>query len=129
MRYNLVFASVMLAAVLAGTRFGLAGVSAAWLIAFPPLRLGLVLLGVREIGIPVARYFGTIAPPLGATVLMAVAVTSIRLLEALQASAIDRLLASIGTGAVVYLAALLAIDRPLGTEIRGIVRDLMARPA
>jgi O-antigen/teichoic acid export membrane protein len=125
-RYNWMFLIAMAIAVWIGAQFGLTGVGVAWLVAFPALRLWLLALGLREIRLSTKEYLGTIGAQFAAVAIMAIPVLWLERMAPVYGGAAGRLTLSVAVGAVTYVAALLAIDRRLGTEVRGVVQELLA---
>ena len=67
----------------------------------------------RYADIPSGEYLRRLAVPTAATLLMALAVIGVRLLLGEQLAVLPLLLLSVVTGAVVYTAAIVVMDRPL----------------
>ena len=116
-------AIVTAAAIMLGSQIGLLAVGAAWLGAFAALKIVLVSLALREVGIKVRIYLSNIGPPVVATMAMSVTVLVARHLDAGSAG-VQRLALEVILGAFVYVATLLVLDRKLLPEVRGILHDM-----
>jgi hypothetical protein len=116
----------MALAVLAGLPFGLVGVTAARVIAMLPVRLSILLPSLRELGLPLSGYVANLTAPLAATGVMSLVVLGVQRGAVGEAGHLERLVVAGASGAAVYLAALLVMDRRLGSEVRTMARDLFA---
>lgn len=125
-RTYLVSSVVVAAALLVGTRFDLAGVAIAYLATYPPLRLFLLWLGLREVGIEIRKFLENITTPLRATTLMGLAVLLVRFVLLPQGAPAERLLVCVGVGAVTYVGVVFLGDRRFGAEVRGALQTLFA---
>lgn len=109
-RYTSVCTVVMPISLLVGVRFGLTGVALTWLAVYPMLFSYLLRLGLREIDLGVAAYMRALIPFAGATVVMVLAVLSVRSLADGGFSRAVLLLASILAGVGTYVVVLVAIS-------------------
>lgn len=117
--YGVLEAVVLSAAFLTGARFGIVGVAAAWLVAYPAL-FGYQLHQVlRELQIPLRVYAGNLRWVALAAASMIAAVLGVRL--AMAGSGAGRLACSILAGAATY-AAVILLDRSLREGVARVVR-------
>ena len=127
--FSLAYLFVLPPLFLLGSRWGIAGVAATWLIAYP------VLFGfmgqrwvLRRLGIPVREFFGEIWPALASVSVMAIAVAlEAKLLDG-RGPAFFRLVVLSLTGAVVYVGMLYGLFRPIVESALGILRSRRAVP-
>ena len=126
LKLNVVAATATAAAILLGTKVGLLAVGIAWLIAFVLLKVVMLLLALREVGIRVRTYIDYIRPSLLATIAMSAAVLIARYVGATGSTAIQRLAFEVILGALVYVAMLLIVDRKLVSEVKSIIQDMFA---
>lgn len=124
-RSALSLATLTLATVV-GAQFGLVGATVARLIGIIPLRMLLLLPSLRELGLPLTQYLSGLTSPLAATAVMAAGVLALQHALSGWAGPVERLVLGIGTGALIYPAALLLLDGGLGTEMKTITRDLFS---
>jgi O-antigen/teichoic acid export membrane protein len=126
LRFNAAAAIVTAAAIMLGSQIDLLAAGAAWLAAFTALKIVLLSLGLREVGIKTRVYFYSIAPAVVATIAMSATVLIVRHLGVSGSSAVQRLAFEVILGAFVYAGMLLVLDRKLLPEVRGIVHDLFS---
>jgi O-antigen/teichoic acid export membrane protein len=124
LRFNGTLATVTAAAVLLGTQVSLQAVATAWLVAFVALKMVLLSMALRELGITVRSYVDNILPPLVATIAMSVAVLAARHVDATGSSSVQRLAVEVILGGSVYLTMLLIVDRRLLPEMKSIIHDM-----
>jgi len=113
-------------AILIGARFGLLGVAIAWVIAFPLTRMLLLAYCLREVGLSLKKYFGTISTAVLATGLMAVTVILVRSCIPEPWGSLRLLFFGVSSGVVAYVLSLLSIDRKFGSEVLSIVQEMFA---
>jgi teichuronic acid exporter len=121
-------AAAMAVGLLVGTPFGLAGVAGAWLFAFPPTRLCLLWLSLREAGVRGTDYLRTIGPSLLATLTMTLVIWVLQDLMPGGDGSLERLLITVLGGVITYIPLLLAFDRGFSGEVRGMMQTLFATP-
>lgn len=121
---NLLFAlTIMPAAFLIGSNWGLAGVAMGWLFGYP-VYFGIMLArSLPILGVPVREYANSIWVPAVAGAAMYAVVTITRFgLEALGAAPLLVLLATIALGGFAYFAAVWLLRRSLLFEVRALVK-------
>lgn len=123
LRFNGVAAIVTAAAILLGAQVSLLAAGAAWLVAFVVLKIVLLRFALREVGITLRSYVDHILPSVLATIAMSVAVVAARQLDAVDGNVL-RLAFEVILGGLVYVTALLLIDRRLLPEMKGIIHDM-----
>jgi PST family polysaccharide transporter len=128
LRFNSASSLAVAVALLAGTRFGLAGVGAAWLVTFPLARIILLIMGLRLLSLTPWEYLRQIRPAVVAAIVMAGCVFGVRAITGGTTEAFPRLIAETAVGAAAYVGALFALDRPLFREMKSIGHELLARP-
>jgi O-antigen/teichoic acid export membrane protein len=124
LKFNAAAAIVTATAILLGARVDLLAVGIAWLIAFVALKIVLLSLALREVGIVARIYLNHILPSLVATFVMSGIVLIARYLGATGSAAVQRLAFEVILGAAVYVATLVLIDRKLVTEMKTIIREM-----
>jgi teichuronic acid exporter len=123
MKYSIAAAVIMPISFLVGSHWGVMGVTFAWLTVSPMLSLTLFAITCREISLPVRQLLAVVARPLGAVLLMAVAVLAAR--AALASTTLppaSQLSALILTGAIVYLGTLALTMRDRVLRVWRLVR-------
>jgi O-antigen/teichoic acid export membrane protein len=118
--------TVLAAATLLGSPFGLVGAVTARFVAVVPVRAILLLPCLREIGVPFRTYLRAMSSALVATAAMVAVVLVVRQLLS-GAGSVERLAVSATIGALVYSGALLFLDRGLVSEVSTIGRELVSR--
>jgi teichuronic acid exporter len=121
-------AVAMAVGLFVGAPFGLAGVAGAWLFAFPPTRLCLLWLSLRESGVRVTEYLRTIAPSLLATLTMAVVLGVLKDLIPGGEGSVERVVITVLGGVVTYTPVLIAFDRGFSGEVRSVMQMLFVTP-
>jgi len=111
---------VLTAAFLAGAQFGILGLSAAWLIAFPVVLLVNLRTWLPVLGLRAGQLLGAMARPAIAGAGMFVAVAAVRSLRVADGPV--ALLLLILTGAASYAALSLAINRDALSDVRSLFR-------
>jgi O-antigen/teichoic acid export membrane protein len=114
-------------ALLVATQFGLMAAALAWFVALIPIRLSLLVLGLRELGLTLGAYAKNFASPILATGVMAAAVTGARAALGTHEPGVEQLVVTVLVGAATYTVALLGFDRGFGGELKLIARDLFVR--
>lgn len=123
--YAWVSSLLIIAVYFVGSQWSLRVVSLGWLVVFPVLRLYLLKLSLREIGISFRKYFANIATPTLAVMFMTLGVTVGGTLTQPWAP-LERLFVSVTMGAAVYSVVLLFLDRKLTSELKAIALELFA---
>jgi O-antigen/teichoic acid export membrane protein len=108
------------AAFLAGSPLGLAGIAAAWIVVYPPFRVYLLWLGLRELRIAPRQYVECIGPSLVAVTAMALAVLSMQALLAPPSGWVSLALSAI-VGGLAYIPLIALMDKPLRAEVRALL--------
>ena len=124
LKFNAAAAIVTAAAILVGSQITLLAAGAAWLGAFAVLKIVLLSLALREVGIKARVYVNNIVPPLVATIAMSVTVLVARHLDVSGSAGVQRLALEVILGAFAYAGMLLVLDRKLLPEVRGILHDM-----
>jgi PST family polysaccharide transporter len=125
MRNAFLSAVVMPVAFLAGSRWGIGGIAAAWVVAYPLVTIPLYVAVFRRIEMPAGAYLRALWPALSSALLMAAGVWAVRRWAiAPDAALVPRLLVQVGTGALLYPLALLAFHRARVVELKNLVRSL-----
>lgn len=124
LKFNGAAAIATATAILLGTQVSLLAVGIAWLIAFVALKIVLLSLALREVGITVRSYLKNILPSIIAAIVMSVTVFAARYLDVTGSVGIQRLAFEVILGASVYVAMLLVVDRKLVTEVKSIVHEM-----
>jgi O-antigen/teichoic acid export membrane protein len=113
MQLTLVTALVLPVLFYFGSRWGTAGVAAAWLVGHPLLVMPLYLsYALRLTGLPLPAYLKSLWPAASTTLAMAAAVWAVRLATPDPWRPSVKLAAHIVTGAVVYVVVLYGWHRP-----------------
>ena len=118
-------AIVMPIAFYLGSRYGLTGVSAAWVVVWPLLAALMTWQTLRVIELDLSAYVGALKHPVIGSVVMALTVSIVQLQLPADA-AVTRLAVSVGLGAVVYVGYILAFDKVALHDARDIVRAARA---
>ena len=125
MQLTLVTALILPVLFYFGSRWGTAGVAAAWLVGHPllvmPLYLGYAL---RLTGLPLTAYLRSLWPAAGSTLAMAAAVWAVRLATPDPWRPSLKLAAHVMTGAVVYAVVLYGWHRPRVRALWTLLREL-----
>jgi PST family polysaccharide transporter len=108
-----------------GSQWSLRSVAVGWLVLFPPLRLYLLWLSLKEIDLSFRTYVKNIATPLLAVIVMTVVVAA-GLTLTQHFAPLERLVVTIAVGAAIYTFFLLFMDRKLTTEFKTIAVELLA---
>ena len=125
--FQVISSIVMVIGCVIGVQFGLRGVALTWVVTFPTLRTCLLLLSLRELRLSPVEYVENIKGPLMATILMAVAVLSVRDFALIGMEPLIRLIIGVTVGAVVYGSMLMLLDRQLVPEFRNIASEMFSR--
>lgn len=119
--FNAVCAVVLPLGFLAAVRFGPAGVAAAWALLYPALAFAwLAPIALSAAQIAPRSYVLTLARPLAATLAM---VAAVAIVGVLLPGGPVRLAVRVVVGALVYLAAVRALEGPLVPEVQRLYRD------
>jgi O-antigen/teichoic acid export membrane protein len=115
-------ASLMLLplAFLAGSRWGPAGIAAAWVMAYPLNAVPLYIRLKRRIALDNRECFAAVWPALSGVIAMTAVVAAVKMLLAgpFQVTAAWRLVIESATGAVAYASMLLLFHRPRVSAFR-----------
>jgi O-antigen/teichoic acid export membrane protein len=109
-----------------GTRWGPAGVAAAWIVGFPLVSLPMYAFTLRLLDASLGAYLRALWPALSATAAMAIAVLLVRFAAAHWPMA-GRFAAEVAVGAVTYLGVVLALHRGRIEAFRGLLRGARSR--
>jgi O-antigen/teichoic acid export membrane protein len=126
LRRSALSAVAMTGVTMIAAPFGLLAVVIARLVVMLPLRLMLLVPALRELGLPVTAYLGSMSSCLLATGVMTVAVLFVQHTLPFAAGSVKLLVASVLVGASTYPLALLILDRGLGAEVRTIASDIIS---
>jgi PST family polysaccharide transporter len=94
---------------LIAARWGTTGIAAAWLVLYPVLAAPLFWRTFREIEIPPVRYLRALLPAVSGSIILSVAVLSLRNFMPAGWSPIFRLSAEIATGGLSYVVGILLL--------------------
>jgi teichuronic acid exporter len=110
--WNQLWALVILpCAFYVGSRWGIAGIAWGWVAAYPLVAVPLYWKAFRTVQLRMAEYFRAVRPALDATVAMVGGVELLRRLLPVSLTALPRLLAEVGVGALIYGGTLLLFHR------------------
>ena len=127
MRNALTGAVVMPMAFLIGSRWGAAGIAAAWIGAYPFVIGPFWRIVLKRIDLPATRYFRAMWPAASSSLLMAVGVLAMRLALPASWALGARFAILVCTGAAIYLAALFMLHGRLIREGRDLLGRLRTR--
>jgi O-antigen/teichoic acid export membrane protein len=107
---------IMPAAFFVGSRWGINGIAAAWLIAYPPLTVPMYWRVFRKTEMKTSDYASAVLPAASASIIMAAVVLFVRSALPLGSDRVALLLIVIAAGALSYAGALLTLyhDRMIG---------------
>lgn len=88
-----------------GSRWGGAGIAAAWVVVYPIFVIPLYVRGFRALGLGLGRYLATVWPSTRGVLVMLAALLAVRAALPADLGAVGRLLAQVAAGAAVFLAA------------------------
>lgn len=124
LRFNLVAAVVMPALFLLGTRWGMVGVAAAWMVGYTVIAVALFLRQVLLIvNLSHGQYLRALAPALLATTVMAAVVVALREAIPFAPGSPTRLLVEVGGGAASYGIALWVVHGRRLRRLAILLRD------
>ena len=126
LRFSGISAFVIVIAYLIGSQFGLNGVAVGWIIVYPPLRLYMLSLSLRELDLSMRVYVENISSPLMATVAMTVIILLLGILIHAHTGAVGRLILDVSVGAASYFMVLFLIDREFGSDVKYMTRELLS---
>jgi O-antigen/teichoic acid export membrane protein len=109
-------------AVLLGTRWGITGACAAWLICYPFVYVLNGVIAAQRGNLPLGTVIGAPVRPFLAAVVMVIAVTELRPLLPTQLPELGRLLCLVAAGALVYGTVMALAFRDLMAELVRLVR-------
>jgi len=107
----LIASLIMPAAFLIGSQWGLVGLAAAWLVAFPLVFIGAMVLFLQIIRLRIRDLLGAMAPPVAASLGMYAMVAVIRVILGPATGEVARMTALIFAGIVAYGVLSLVINR------------------
>ncbi len=113
---------VMPLAILIGTRWGLLGVSLAWVLVFPPVLLRNLYRLVSVLEIELSDVLSAMARPLLATSIMYAAVMGMKMVLGPGTESINHLLLLIITGVIVYGGMIVYLCKEVFREVLGLIR-------
>jgi teichuronic acid exporter len=113
------------AAFLAGSPFGLAGIAAAWIVAYPPFRIYLLWLGLRELRITPRQYVECIGPTLVAVATMALALLIMQATFAPPSGWVSLAL-SVVVGGLAYVPLIALMDKQLRVDVKTLLTRSVA---
>jgi O-antigen/teichoic acid export membrane protein len=121
---NLLFAlAIMPTAFVVGSNWGLTGVAWAWVCAYPPYFLILLVRSLPVLGVSYRDYFSAVWPSAFAAAVMFIALLLIRPgISYIAVEPLFRLLLTVVSGAIVYIAVVVLIKRAQFDEIISMVR-------
>lgn len=128
LRYATASAIVLPLAFLIGAGYGIMGVMAAWMIAYPPLYLILLINCLRDLELPPARFLRSTTSAFVATLIMGLAVFATSQLVATLPGAV-RLAAMIGVGIAAYAGTFFLLFRGQIKQVRNGIRMLRSGTA
>lgn len=112
MEFNLAAALILPLCFLIGSRWGTTGVALGWIVGYPLIVIPLFFRSAfRAIGLPAGPYLRALWPSLSGTLVMALAVTGLRLVLPDTIGRETRLALLITTGALTYSGLLLTVHR------------------
>lgn len=111
MWYTVLAALILPALFLVGTRWGVAGVAAVWIVAYPIVVFPIYRLVFRILDLPALIYARNLWPAASGTALMTIAVLGVRYWLPAATDLRLKLIAEVGVGIVVYAAAMLLLHR------------------
>jgi O-antigen/teichoic acid export membrane protein len=117
MQYSAVCAVILPAAFFFGARYGLEGVSLAWLIIFPWLSSFMLYLGCREVRVSFKEYFSNLFPSLVGTLAMLAVLIIVKALLGSHLSGWGILSSYILIGAFIYAGVLLVFFPRVRTDL------------
>ena len=120
-------AVVMPVAFLIGSRWGAAGIAAAWIVAYPLVIGPFWRVVLKRIELPPATYFQAMWPAASSSLLMAVGVLAMRVVLPAPWALGARFAILVCTGAAIYLASLFVLHGRLIREGRELLARLRER--
>ncbi|HEU4700377.1 MAG TPA: lipopolysaccharide biosynthesis protein, partial [Gemmatimonadales bacterium] len=111
-------AVVLPIAFVVGSRWGPAGIAAAWIIVYPIVTLPLYVLVFRRIGMTVREYAGALWPAVSSVLIMAAGVWLVRGAVPARWPLAARFALPVATGALLYPGALLVLHRERVRTVR-----------
>jgi PST family polysaccharide transporter len=105
-RYSLVFPLLLPLAFYVGSRWGTAGIAAAWVLLYPPLYLPIGRRLFTKIGLRWREYLQALWPALSATVVMSLVVIAVKATVPVAWPLALRFASEVAAGAVVYLSVI-----------------------
>jgi len=117
MRYGIVAGILLPVSFYLGSRWGISGIAAMWLVVYPILTIPLYWRVLNDLRLTVREYLGALLPALQASLIMATTVLVIRMTLPTSMSLSLKLGSEIIGGAGVYLLSAMLID---GKQIRAL---------
>lgn len=126
MRHNVLQLIVMPTAFATGAWLGgVNGIAYAWIVVHPLLGLRITRYTLRTLGLPLRRFFiEAMLPALVGCVLMALAVTAVKVTWPVPTPSVGKLAGEIAVGATIYVGALFFLFRARVADITAFVRQL-----
>jgi PST family polysaccharide transporter len=126
LQFTLLATAVLPPLFYVGTRWGPAGVAAAWIVGFPLVSLPMFLFTLRLLDASLGAYLRALWPALSATAAMSLAVVLVRLAGA-DWPLTARFAAEVLAGALTYLGVVLALHRGRVEAFRGLLQRARRR--
>jgi teichuronic acid exporter len=123
MWYSVIAACVMPTLFVVGTRWGVGGVAAVWIVAYPLVVSPQYRLAFRVLQMSPAEYFATLWPAVSSTVIMAMAVGIVLIALPQTMPPAVRLVIEVGTGVAVYGGMIAWRHRARALAFVSIVRE------
>jgi PST family polysaccharide transporter len=119
---TVVAAAVFPVAFYLTSRWGTAGIAAAWIVLYPCISAPLIWRTRRELDLPLGRYLASMLPALRACLVMAIAVCGVRAITPAQWPILSRLLISAAAGAITYGIFVLMVEKQRVRSAYALVR-------
>ena len=126
MRNSFLGAVVMPVAFVIGSRWGTAGIAAAWIAAYPLVTFPLYWAVFRRIGMPIGSYLRALWPAASSAGMMTLAVYGASLLVPVEWPDGTHLIIKVAIGGATYAFTLLMVHRKVVHDIRRLVSDARA---
>lgn len=123
-RVSIISAVVAVAAMIPATRWGVAGVAAAWALSFPMATVPILVVVLKDLEISYSRYAATLVPTVLACALEAVAVMALRQFDLFYDwSPVIQLVTCIAVGGIAYGIATALISRKRVRQVASLIRQ------
>lgn len=123
MWYSVIAALVMPVLFVVGTRYGVGGVAAVWIVAYPLVVAPQYRLAFRVLEMPAGQYFKTLWPAVSSTAIMAAAVGIVLIALPQTLAPVTRLAAEVLVGIAVYAGMIAWRHRARALAFVSIVRE------